>query len=101
MATATGTWNLEAVTPFGSQALRLELTESGAAVTGTASVGSTSAPLRDGRLVGDQLTFEIDVTDPMELTLAAKLTIDGDSLSGKAKAKGKLFPSAKVTGTRA
>jgi hypothetical protein len=37
----------------------------------------------------------------MELTLAAKLTIDGDTMSGMAKAKGKLFPAAKVTGRRA
>jgi hypothetical protein len=100
MADATGNWNLEAVTPFGSQALTLELVTAGSAVTGAASVGSTSVPIRDGRLTGDQLTFEIDVTDPMELTLAAKLTIDGDTLRGKAKAKGKLFPAAKVTGTR-
>jgi hypothetical protein len=101
MADLSGTWNLEAVTPFGSQELRLELVETGSAVTGTASVGSTSVPIRDGRLTGDQLTFEVDVTDPMELTLAAKLTVDGDAMSGKAKAKGKLFPAAKVSGTRA
>ena len=101
MADLSGTWNLEAVTPFGSQELRLELVATGSAVTGTASVGSTSVPIRDGRLAGDQFTFEVDVTDPMELTLAAKLTIDGDTMTGKAKAKGKLFPAAKVTGHRA
>lgn len=101
MADVTGTWNLEAVTPFGTQALQLEVTVKGSAVTGTASVGSTSVALRDGKLAGDVLTFEIDVTDPMELTLAAKLTVDGDTMSGKAKAKGKLFPAAKVSGTRA
>jgi hypothetical protein len=101
MTDVTGTWDLEAVTPFGSQALRLELMSTGSSVTGIASVGSTSVPVRDGKLTGDQLTFEVDVTDPMELTLAAKLTIDGDTMSGKAKARGKLFPSAKVTGSRA
>ena len=101
MADATGTWNLDVVTPFGSQALQLELTAKGSAVTGSASLGSTSVPIRDGKLAGDQLTFEVDVSEPMELTLAVKLTIDGDSLSGKAKAKGKLLPSAKVTGARA
>ena len=100
MTDPTGTWEVEVVTPFGSQQLQLDLVTTGSTVTGTASVGSTSVPIRDGRIVGDQLTFEADVTDPMELTLAVKLTIDGDDLSGKAKAKGKLFPSAKVTGTR-
>ena len=55
-----------------------------------------------GASTGDQLTFEVDVTDPMELTLAAKLTIDGDTLSGKAKAKGKLLPVGEGRrGTRA
>lgn len=101
MADPSGTWNLDVVTPFGSQALQLELVAKGPAVTGTASLGSTSVPIRDGRFTGDALTFEVDVTEPMELTLAVKLAIDGDSLSGKAKAKGKLLPSAKVTGTRA
>jgi hypothetical protein len=100
MADVTGTWNLDVVTPFGAQALRLELTAGGSAVTGAASLGATSVPIRDGRVSGDQLTFEVDITEPTELTLAVKLTIDGDTLTGKAKAKGKLLPSAKVTGTR-
>jgi hypothetical protein len=101
MADPSGTWDLDVVTPFGSQALQLELVAKGSVVTGTASLGSTSVPIRDGRLAGDVLTFEVDVTEPMELTLAVKLTVDGDTLGGKAKAKGKLLPSAKVTGTRA
>ncbi len=101
MTDPAGTWELDVVTPFGSQQLQLELATDGATVTGTASLGSTSVPIRDGRLAGELLTFEVDVTDPMELTLAVKLTLDGDSLTGKAKAKGKLLPSAKVTGTRA
>ncbi len=100
MADPSGTWSVEVVTPFGSQHLQLELEAKGPAVTGTASLGSTRVPIRDGRIAGDQLTFEVDVTDPMELTLAVKLTIDGDALSGKAKARGKLLPSAKVTGRR-
>jgi hypothetical protein len=94
-------WNVEVATPFGSQRLELELAAEGAAVTGSASLGSTRVPIRAGRIAGDQLTFEVDTTEPMELTLAVKLTIDGDALSGKAKAKGKLLPSAKVTGQRA
>jgi hypothetical protein len=101
MTDPTGTWDLDVVTPFGSQRLELELTARESTVTGTASLGSTSVPIRDGRLAGELLTFEVDVTDPMELTLAVKLTLDGDTLTGKAKAKGKLLPSAKVTGTRA
>ena len=88
------------MTPFGTQQLQLTLEAKGPAVNGTASLGSTRVPIRDGRLAGEQLGFEVDVTDPMELTLAVKLTIDGDTLTGKAKAKGKLLPSAKVTGRR-
>ena len=100
MADPTGTWEVEVVTPFGSQQLQLDLETAGPLVTGTASLGSTSVPIRAGRITGEHLSFEADVTDPMELTLAVKLTIDGDTLSGKAKAKGKLLPSAKVTGRR-
>ena len=100
MTDPAGTWEVEVVTPFGAQRLQLDLTAHGSAVTGAASLGSTSVPIRNGRVAGADLTFEVDVTDPMELTLAVKLTIHGDTLSGKAKAKGKLLPSAKVTGTR-
>jgi hypothetical protein len=100
MTDPTGTWDLDVVTPFGSQRLQLALATDGSTVTGTASLGSTSVPIRDGLLAGERLTFEVDVTDPMELTLAVKLTIDGETLTGKAKAKGKLLPSAKVTGRR-
>ncbi len=101
MTDPSGTWDVDVVTPFGSQRLRLELAAKGPALTGTASLGSTRVPIRDGQVAGERLTFEVDVTDPMQLTLAVKLTIDGDALSGKAKAKGKLLPSAKVTGARA
>jgi len=100
MTDPSGTWEVEVVTPFGSQGLQLELETKGSAVTGTASLGSTRVPIRDGRMAGEHLSFDVDVTDPMELTLAVKLTIDGDTLGGKAKAKGKLLPSAKVTGRR-
>jgi hypothetical protein len=100
MTDPAGTWDIEVVTPFGSQRLQLELAATGPAVTGTASLGSMSVPIRAGRLAGERLTLEVDVTEPMELTLAVALTIDGDTLSGKAKAKGKLLPSAKVTGRR-
>ncbi len=101
MADPTGTWNVDVVTPFGSQRLQLDLVATGASVTGSASFGSTSVPIRAGRISGDELSFEADTTEPMELTLAVKLTIDGDTLTGKAKAKGKLLPSAKVSGSRA
>ena len=100
MTDPSGTWEVEVVTPFGTQGLQLDLEATASAVTGTASLGSTRVPIRDGSITGEPLTFEVDVTDPMELTLAVKLTIDGDTLTGKAKAKGKLLPSAKVTGRR-
>jgi hypothetical protein len=100
MTDPAGTWEVEVDTPFGSQQLQLELETTGSALTGSASLGSTKVPIRNGRLAGEHLSFEVDVTDPMQLTLAVKLTVDGDTLTGKAKAKGKLLPSAKVTGTR-
>jgi len=94
-----GTWNLTITSPMGVQRVTLELTALESSVSGTASIGSATAPLQDPVLEGDRLRYSVDITKPMKLTLKFDLTRAGDTLQGTAKAG--FFVSAEVTGERA
>jgi hypothetical protein len=80
--TATGTWVLTIHTPRGDQQGELRLT--GPADTLVGSFNDT--PVTAARLVGDQLTFRTALTTPVKLKIKCSATIDGDTLSGTAKA---------------
>ena len=95
----TGTWNLSIETPVGTQSAVLELTERNGIVEGIATGNGESTPLLDPVLDGNRLTLKQSTTRPIPLNLTFEVFIDGDSLTGTAKA-GTMAPS-KVTGTRA
>ena len=55
-------------------------------VTGSAAIAGRTVPLRDGKLVGDQLTFR--VADPRRRDLTAFMaTVDGKCLRGTCRAE--------------
>jgi beta-glucosidase len=80
--TAAGTWVLTIQTPRGEQQGELRLAGEGGTPTGTFN----GAPITDGRLSGDQLTFRTSLTSPMKVKIKCTAAIDGDTLSGTAKA---------------
>jgi hypothetical protein len=99
---AAGTWNMTIDTPIGKQHARLELTENAdGSWTGTShSVDSgETSDLTDISVSGDEVTWQQAVTKPMKLNLKCTVTVDGDKLSGKAKAG--MFPAVNMTGERA
>lgn len=98
---AAGTWNMTIDTPIGKQHARLELSQ---AADGTwqgtsysADSGEESA-LTDISVQGNEVTWHQAVTKPMKLNLKCTVTIDGDTLTGKAKAG--MFPAVNMTGER-
>jgi hypothetical protein len=99
---AAGTWNMTIDTPIGKQKARLELSQTAdGAWEGTSQStesGETSA-LSDIKVDGDNVEWHQAVTKPMKLNLKVTVTIDGDKLSGKAKAG--MFPAVSMTGERA
>ena len=99
---AAGTWNMTIDTPLGKQHARLELTEnadgSWQGISHSTDSGETS-DLTDISVSGDEVSWQQAVTKPMKLNLKCTITIDGDTLSGKAKAG--MFPAVKMTGERA
>ncbi|NKY87327.1 hypothetical protein [Nocardia veterana] len=95
---AEGIWDLSISTPIGRIAAEVELHRTPGGLTGTATGAGERVPLGAVVLDGDRLTWTQAVTKPMRLNLAFAVTVDGDVLTGTAKA-GRL-PASRVTGTR-
>lgn len=95
-----GTWNIVTDTPVGKQATVLELSETGAGLSGVARDRwhPGELELKDVRLDGDRLSWAMLMTKPVRLELSYDVTVEGDAMSGQAKA-GRLLRS-KVTGHR-
>jgi hypothetical protein len=99
---AAGTWNLTIDTPIGKQHATLVLTEnadgSWEGTSHSTDSGEESA-LADLAVDGNEVSWHQSVTKPMKLNLKVTATIDGDKLSGKAKAG--MFPAVTMNGERA
>jgi hypothetical protein len=94
-----GRWNAVIDTSMGKQHVELDLTVSGDTVTGTASQSGLTAPLEQGRVDGDDLTWQVSVTRPFPMTLTFTVTVSGDEMAGNVQAGS--FPAAPLTGIRA
>ncbi len=94
-----GTWNITVHTPMGAQASTVELVSDGSALTGTQSGNEGTSAIYDGSVDGDTATWKVDITRPMTLTVTFTATVEGDSISGTAKAG--MFPKSNFAGSRA
>ncbi len=99
MANVDGSWNTVVKSPLGDQAAVLTVQSDGGTFTGQFAGAMGNVPVKDGKVDGDKLTFAIDITVPMPMTLTADVTVDGDNLNGNVTAGG--FGSFPITGTRA
>jgi hypothetical protein len=78
----TGEWEID---PDGSRGAGhyMVLQQDGAAVTGTVGPNSgQQAPIANGKLTGDQLSFDLSI--PFGPKLAFAFTVSGDTMSGTA-----------------
>ena len=96
---ADGTWNVTLNTPMGAQAGTLELATDGTVLTGTMSGPQGSMELENGTADGDNLSWTVNMTQPMPITIEATAAIDGDEISGEAKLGA--FGTATFSGSRA
>jgi len=96
---ADGTWNVTLNTPMGAQAGTLELATDGNTLTGTMSGPQGSMELENGTADGDSLSWTVNMTQPMPITIEAMATVDGDEISGEAKLGA--FGTATFSGSRA
>ena len=96
---ADGTWNVTLNTPMGAQAGTLELPTDGNPLTGTMSGPQGSMELENGTADGDSLSWTVNMTPPLPITIESTATVDGDEISGEAKLGA--FGTATFSGSRA
>jgi hypothetical protein len=103
-----GTWNTQAVTDFGTFASTMTvLDDEGSYIVlmeDVAPAGGAEAPpamessISDVVVDGASFTFTRTITSPMEMSLAYRGTVDGDTLTATATSD---FGAISVSGTRA
>ncbi|MCD2325226.1 hypothetical protein LQ953_14480 [Sphingomonas sp. IC-56] len=99
MANVDGNWNTVTKSPMGDQQATLSVQSNGDTFTGTFSGGLGTTDIKDGKVNGDTLTFTLDITVPMPMSLTVEATAQGDNLNGTVTAGA--FGSFPITGTRA
>ena len=77
-----GNWTITMTTPMGERTAALVLKTAGTALTGTQSADGNNGEIFDGSVNGNDVAWKVDITDPMQLTLAYIGTVDGDTMSG-------------------
>lgn len=99
MANVDGNWNTVTKSPMGDQQATLSVQSNGDTFTGTFSGGLGTTDIKDGKVNGDTLSFTLDITVPMPMSLTVEATAEGDTLNGTVTAGA--FGSFPITGTRA
>lgn len=99
MANIDGSWETVTKSPMGDQKATLTVTTDGGTATGTYAGAMGTTEIKDGHVDGDTLSFKVDITVPMPMTLEVSATVDGDTLTGNVGAGA--FGSFPLTGTRA
>jgi len=95
-----GTWKLTVNTPMGEQQSTLTIKAAGTQLTGTQSAPSgESAPISDGAVNGNAVSWRAAISRPMPLTLEFSGTVNGDQMSGEVKLG--MFGTSSFTGKRA
>ncbi len=84
-ASATGNWKYSLTIESGdTMHLVLGLNQEGEKVTGKVKVGDFEAPITEGKLVGDAISFKIPVdANDLKFTSTYKGTLSGDTIKGK------------------
>lgn len=93
-----GDWDTTIATPVGKMQVKLRIKTKGGTISGTATQGDETMPFTNPIVQGDKLSWSQQITKPMRLNLKFEVTVQGDDLTGTAKAG--LLPASKITGKR-
>ena len=86
-------WTIKFKTPGGEQQVQLVLGTTENGLTGTFD----GAAIKDGRANDNEISFNAELTSPFQMKIKFSASIDGDTMTGKAKAAMMTIP---FTGTR-
>ncbi|GFZ95939.1 hypothetical protein GCM10008018_47930 [Paenibacillus marchantiophytorum] len=93
-----GRWSTVIATPLGKMPVILSIETSNGQITGEAQQGSEVTAFQDPVRMGNQLSWSQRVTKPMRLNLKFEVTVEGDRMTGTAKAG--LLPASRLVGER-
>lgn len=98
MTNIDGTWDTLTKTPMGDQKALMTIHSSGDTFTGTSEGSLGEIQIEDGKIDGNTITWTMEISVPMKMTVEGKATIDGDTLQGEITAG--MFGSSEITATR-
>ena len=98
MAAVDGDWDVTIKSPMGDQKAVLSVNSDGGSFSGKMSGGLGSMDIPTGTVDGDTISWKMDMTVPMPMSLDCTATVDGDAMTGEVKAGA--FGSMGLSGTR-
>ena len=98
MANVDGSWDTLVKSPMGDQKAVMTVKSDGDTFTGTYAGAMGTTDIKDGHVDGDKLTWKLDITVPMPMTLDGEATVTGDTMTGTVTAGA--FGAFPLTGTR-
>ncbi len=95
-----GTYETVVKSPMGDQKGTFTVVpgDDGNTFTGSMAGGMGSMDVDDGKIDGNTLTWKMNMTVPMPMTLDCEATVDGDQLTGNVNAGA--FGAMPLTGQR-
>ena len=94
-----GTYNTVVKSPMGDQSGTFTVVPGDdGTFTGSMAGGMGSMDVEDGKIDGDKLTWKMNMTVPMPMTLDCEATVNGDQLTGNVNAGA--FGAMPLTGER-
>jgi hypothetical protein len=81
-----GTYEVVTKTPMGDQKSTMTVEVNGDTFTGTNAGAQGTLTMDNGKIDGNKLTWTMNMTVPMPMTLEGEATVDGDTITGGVKA---------------
>lgn len=98
MATVDGAYDCVTKTPMGDQQSVFTVISNGESFHGVNAGMLGSMDVKDGKVDGNRLTWKMEMTIPMPMTLDAEAVVEGDTLTGTVQAGA--FGAMAMTGKR-
>ncbi|WP_123041103.1 DJ-1/PfpI family protein [Cohnella candidum] len=93
-----GEWDTVIATPVGKLQVKLNIATVKGVIQGTAAQGDEISAFIDPEISGEVLRWSQQITKPLRLNLKFEVVVDGDVMTGFAKAG--VLPASKLTGKR-
>ena len=98
MANVDGQWECVTRTPMGAQESVLTINADGGSFSGSNVGALGSIDIEGGKVDGDTLTWEMEISTPFPMKLSARATVTGDRIEGMVDAG--MMGAMPMSGTR-